>query len=283
MENFDVSKEQNRKQNKTFAIILILMLISIIFILSVLFASFLKGPTIKEDEGNKTYTVKDIRRNYSRNEKYWAIQVGRDIPSGYYNITGSSKADYSPLHFYFDYPSEIFLEQVDKSNIDKEIIEAFDDFNTSFSSYSSNITMDEDNNYHYVDNIFLPKGAKIVLDSSDIQDVTLKYLEKPNELDPKDISKSGVYETSNKKIDIPLHIEYNNLSLSNLYEIYTFSNDKIIYYECRIDTCNYSSYDLNNKEKKTKEVVLEDELGKESKNLTLDLLDRSVIKISYSH
>ncbi len=273
MENFNESKEQNRKQNKTFSILLVLILTSIILILSFLIIDFLSGPTIKKDQD--TYTVKNVSKSFEESYKYWNIEVGTDIPSGYYNIKGSSlnKKDYNYLSIMVDYPEDFFLENID---INKN--ELSDNFKF-YEDYDTSIDFDENNIYHYIDNIFLPEGTTVKLMSYKPQDAIFQLLKDPNILDSKDGSKDGFYKTTNKKIEIPVFLDYNNLSISNKYEIFTYSNDKQIFYYCMDDSCDYEEYNVKTKETKTKKIILEDEFGKESKYITIDLLDKSFIKI----
>ncbi len=279
MGNFNESKEQRRKQNIGFGILLMVMLLSIIVILIAAFKIFFSGPNITEENG--TYTFENVAKGYNGYKKHYTFKVGKDIPSGYYSITSSTKEHLDNLDINIYYPEEFSekkftnLEDTFNYNMDDyryDIINYDDEYNTE-------IGLDYDDNNTYVDNIFLPEEATIILNAHKNQNVLFKLSKEPNKLDLQDTSKKGLYETTDKTIEIPLYIFDHNLSVLNSYEIDTFSKDKIISYDCRREICNYKEYDLNNKEKKTREVVLEDELGKSSKKLTIDLLDKSFIEI----
>lgn len=260
MEDFKSVKNQNIRRNVGLSIILVLVLLMIISLVTLIIVDYGSGPKIKlDDEG--VYTVLNVGKKYKNKDDYWSIQVGKDIPEGYYKIEKGSMD-----------PDEELSIRIKPSD---ELSDALYEDDLEYNNIRSSYYLEEE----HIDNIYLPGGAIVVLDTFDPQDVIFTKLKHPNKMDLKAKNQLGSYIVNQDKLEVPLVLDGSDLEVLNEMDIYTVSEDYEIRYECYEATCEYRKFNRITNESEEKDVIIENEFGKEKRSVTIDLLDKSYIVV----
>ncbi len=272
-ETFSINNKGGKKAgiNKTKIIIIIAIILVIIFANSVLTNINLSGENKYElENGNYQLT---FRNN-------WAV-VGEDtIPAGTYKVTGKDieenrvvfKNEFSDNEREFNYVNNPKERSILKDNYSSRY-SYFLDEDTSMSSYVNL----EEGEYISIDKSYSSRSSEILFEKVD---------EIP-ELNTISDSTIGEYATNKPTIDIEFKKDKysNEYEIRNRVQILTIKDDKVIEYnidnsEMEKAEYTYDSETESLERNKNEYYDVNDIIDKNSKTITLDLLDDTYIFVN---